>query len=95
MKEDDSREILTLREVAERLRCSRAHVSKLLNGQVPGLPALTHMAMGRRKVVRGEWLEEWMSATRTSVNIIRMHRWVAHGAEKRKKCVGSDFSKEV
>jgi transcriptional regulator with XRE-family HTH domain len=64
-KNDDVKEILTLPEVAERLRCSRAHVSKLLNGRVPGLPALTHMAMGRRKVVRREWLEVWLNVGKT------------------------------
>ena len=52
MKEDDAKEILTLPEVAERLRCSKAHASKLLKGEIRGLPPLTHMAMGRRKVVR-------------------------------------------
>ena len=33
---DDAKEILTLREVAQRLRCSKAHVSKLLSGRVRG-----------------------------------------------------------
>lgn len=62
MKEDRTKEILTLREVAERLRCSKAHASKLLKGQVRGVPPLTHMEMGRRMVVRGEWLQEWLEA---------------------------------
>jgi len=65
VQEDNAKKkILTLREVAERLRCSKAHASKLLKGQVHGVPALTHMEMGRRKVVREEWLEQWMNEGR-------------------------------
>ena len=63
--EDDPKEILTLREVAQRLRCSKAHVSKLLSGRVRGVPRLTHIAMGRRKVVRREWLEAWLNGYKT------------------------------
>jgi hypothetical protein len=57
--------ILTMREVAEVLRCSKTHVAHLINGQVPGLPRLTHFCLGRRKVVRSEWLEAWMEANKT------------------------------
>ena len=41
-------EILTIREVAEVLRCSKAHVSNVLRGRVEGLPQLTHFSLGRR-----------------------------------------------
>ncbi len=53
-------EILTIREVAEVLRCSKAHVSNVLRGRVGGLPKLTHFSLGRRKLVRREWLDTWM-----------------------------------
>jgi hypothetical protein len=53
-------DILTLREVAEVLRCSKAHVCNVLRGRVQGLPQLTHFSLGRRKLVRREWLETWM-----------------------------------
>ena len=53
-------EILTIREVAEVLRCSKAHVCNVLRGRVQGLPKLTHFSLGRRKLVRREWLETWM-----------------------------------
>lgn len=52
--------VLTIAEVAGILRCSKAHVSNVLNGRVAGLPKLTHFSMGRRKLVRKEWLERWM-----------------------------------
>ena len=60
-----NQEILTLREVAAVLRCSKAHTAKLLNGEIRGLPPLTHVAMGRRKVVRREWLDTWMKTCST------------------------------
>ena len=57
--------ILTLREVAAILRCSRTHVGHAIKGQVPGLPRLTHFSLGRRKLVRREWLDAWMEANKT------------------------------
>jgi hypothetical protein len=65
MTESNDQEILTLREVAAVLRCSKAHAAKLLNGEIRGLPPLTHVAMRRRKVVRREWLESWMKTCST------------------------------
>jgi excisionase family DNA binding protein len=56
--------ILTLKEVAQILRCSKAHVANVINGHVKGLPRLTHFALGRRKLVRREWLDQWMEANK-------------------------------
>jgi len=56
--------ILTIKDVALILRCSKAHVSNLLNGRVPGVPKLTHVALGRRKLVPREWLEKWMESNK-------------------------------
>jgi excisionase family DNA binding protein len=61
----ERREILTLHEVAQILRCSKTHVSNVLNGKVPGVPKLTHLAMGRRKLVRRSWLDQWMEANKS------------------------------
>jgi len=66
MQETAEREILTLHEVAQILRCSKTHVSNVLNGKVPGVPKLTHLAMGRRKLVRRSWLELWMEANKSA-----------------------------
>ena len=57
--------VLTLREVAQILRCSKTHVVHVINGQVRGLPRLTHFSLGRRKLVRREWLDAWMEANKT------------------------------
>jgi len=59
-----TRAVLTINEIASILRCSKAHVCNVLNGRVPGVPKLTHFALGRRKLVRREWLEEWMETNK-------------------------------
>jgi hypothetical protein len=52
-------DILTAEEVADDLRCSKAHVYKALNGRVPGVSPLPAISMGRRKLVRRGSLEQW------------------------------------
>jgi hypothetical protein len=61
---DKESSILTIREVAQALRCSRAHAQNVLNGKVPGLPRLAYLSLGRRKIIRREWLEQWMEANK-------------------------------
>jgi Helix-turn-helix domain len=57
--------ILTIKEVADILRCSKTHAQNVIEGKVNGLPKLTHLSLGRRKVVRKEWLDQWMEANKT------------------------------
>ena len=52
--------VMTLSEVTELLQCSKAHISKLVNGQIPGVPRLPVIQIGRRKLVRREALEVWL-----------------------------------
>jgi len=61
---EDKANILTIKEVAEILRCSKTHAQNVIDGKVRGLPKLTHLGLGRRKVVRKEWLDEWMEANK-------------------------------
>jgi hypothetical protein len=61
---ENSSEILTINEVAKELRCSKAHVANALLGKIKGLPRLTHMPLGRRKVIRREWLQQWLEANK-------------------------------
>ena len=51
--------ILTASEVAAELRCSKAHVYHLLNGDVEGLTVLPHLALGRKKVIPRSAFERW------------------------------------
>ena len=52
--------LLTLAEVAATLRVSKAHVSNLINGRVPGTPLLPAARLGRRVIVRKESLDQWL-----------------------------------
>ena len=52
--------ILTLREVATQLRCSKAHLSHIVNGKVAGLPPLPVARIGRRVIIRREALLNWL-----------------------------------
>ena len=56
---------LTINEVARILRCSKTHVSNVLNGKVAGVPKLTHLCIARRKLIRRAWLEQWMEANKS------------------------------
>ena len=57
--------MLTIKEVASILRCSKAHALNVICGRVPGLPKLTHLTIGRRKVIRRDWLEAWIDASKS------------------------------
>jgi hypothetical protein len=58
----ESKQILTRAECARLLKCSEAHVSNLINGKVAGVPRLPHARLGRRIVVKREWLEDYLNA---------------------------------
>lgn len=64
--QNDSRQsdVLTVSEVARILKCSRTHVCNAMSGKVAGLPRLTHLSFGRRKLIRRDWLEQWMDANK-------------------------------
>ena len=51
--------ILTAKEVAEDLRCSKSQVYRLMAGDVGGVTMLPHLALGRKKVVPRSALEQW------------------------------------
>jgi excisionase family DNA binding protein len=52
--------VLTCQEAAERLKCSRAQLSKLIHGKVKGSPRLKAAFLGRRVLVREENVAEWL-----------------------------------
>ena len=63
---EDSNENLTIKDIAKLLRCSQTQVQRALRGKVPGMPALTHLSVGRRKIVRRQWLNQWMERNKAS-----------------------------
>ena len=52
-------QILTTAEIAAELRCSKARVYRLLNGDVRNVPKLPCICLGRKKVVRRSSVEGW------------------------------------
>jgi hypothetical protein len=53
-------EVLTVADVARVLHCSKAHVCKIINGQVKGTAPIPSILFGRRKIVRRQSLLRWM-----------------------------------
>jgi excisionase family DNA binding protein len=53
-------DILTTEEVARELRCSKAHVSKAISGQLAHCTPLPAIPMGRRRLVRRSALLRWL-----------------------------------
>jgi hypothetical protein len=52
--------VLTLREVAAELRCSKARVHNIIAGKVHDLPPLPVLRIGRRVLVRQEAFCHWL-----------------------------------
>lgn len=59
--------LLTMTEVAAILRCSKAHVSKLINGKVRETSTLPVVRLGRRTLVRREVFIHWLSQNTTGI----------------------------
>lgn len=63
--------MMTVIEVANALRCSKAHVHNLIGGRVPGLTPLPAIHLGRRSLIRKETLKQWLEATERGLAMIR------------------------
>jgi len=59
-------ELLSPSEVAEELRCSKAHVYKIIHGNVAGVSCLPAINLGRRKLVRRSCFEQWKRSNETA-----------------------------
>jgi len=66
-------DLLALREVAELLHCSKAHVCHVIAGRVKGCKPLPSLHLGRRTLVRRASLLQWIAdnehAAATSDNL--------------------------
>jgi excisionase family DNA binding protein len=52
--------VLTVKEAALMLRCSKAHLCNVVNGKVAGVPHLPAVRIGRRVLFRRDSLEHWL-----------------------------------
>ena len=58
--------VLNLAEAAALMRCSRAHLSNVINGKIRGIPRLPAVRIGRRVLFRRESLEVWLQQVESS-----------------------------
>jgi excisionase family DNA binding protein len=58
--------VLTLPQAAEYLKISKAHLSNVINGKVKGVLKLPFVRVGRRILIKREWLNDWLEKTATS-----------------------------
>jgi hypothetical protein len=58
----EEHQLLTLREAAKLLRCSKAHLCNVLNGRVRNVPPLNSVRLGRRRLINRRSLSAWISA---------------------------------
>ena len=65
-------EILSAQEVAQELRCSKAHIYKLIRGQVGGVSLLPAITLGRRRIVRRAALESWKRINESGSTVERL-----------------------
>jgi len=52
--------VLTLKQTAVYLGISKAHLSNVINGKVPGVPPLRHAQIGRRVLIKRAWADDWL-----------------------------------
>ncbi len=52
--------VMTLKQAAAYLQISKAHLSNVINGKVPGVRPPRVFRAGRRILIRREWLDRWM-----------------------------------
>jgi excisionase family DNA binding protein len=64
---DTAFDLLTVKDAACLLKCSKAHVCNLAAGRVSGCLPLPAIRMGRRMLIRREALDKWLRESETAV----------------------------
>ena len=54
--------VMTLKQAAAYLQISKAHMSNVINGKVPDVQPLRCFRVGRRILIKREWVEAWMES---------------------------------
>jgi excisionase family DNA binding protein len=52
--------VMTLNQTATYLGISKAHLSNVINGRVAGAPLLRHARVGRRVLIRRDWVDDFL-----------------------------------
>jgi hypothetical protein len=53
-------EVLNLKQAAAFIGISKAHLSNVIQGKVPGVPPPQYARIGRRILIKREWANEWL-----------------------------------
>ena len=61
--------VMTLTQAAEYLQVSKAHLSNVINGKVPEVPPVRSFRLGRRVLIRREWIDAWLEGPRQEVGL--------------------------
>jgi excisionase family DNA binding protein len=56
--------VMTLEQAAAYLQVSKAHLSNVLNGKVPGVLPVRSFRVGRRVLIKREWIDQWLETER-------------------------------
>lgn len=59
--------VLTLNQAALYLQVSKAHLSNVINGKVSGVERLRFFRMGRRILIKREWIDQWLEVENREV----------------------------
>ena len=52
--------VLTLQQAADYLQVSKAHLSNVIAGKVAGVRPVRSFRLGRRVLIKREWIDEWL-----------------------------------
>jgi len=52
--------VMTLKQAASYLQVSKAHLSNVINGKVQGVAPVRSIRLGRRILIKREWIDEWL-----------------------------------
>ena len=58
--------VMNLKQAAAYLQVSKAHLSNVINGKVPGVPPVRSFRLGRRVLIKREWIDEWLESPATA-----------------------------
>ena len=51
---------MSLKQAAAYLQVSKAHLSNVINGKVVGVLPVRSFRVGRRVLIKREWIDEWL-----------------------------------
>jgi excisionase family DNA binding protein len=58
--ENTTPHVMTLKAAAAYLQVSKAHLSNIINGKVAGVLPVRFFRLGRRILIKRDWIEEWL-----------------------------------